>query len=210
MSIIGTIAVVCTLACVAVGLVSQIVTNFRRKSCEGLSPILMVLVLLVYTTWAAYGIELHDWLLVLPNVPGALLSAVILAQFAIYGISNVGGSNPIDGSAECELDENVDRQVRYRQALTRLRDERVQQNYWISTGIVVVTWIIMWIGLEVIYYLSRLNDGHRVWESIVPVVVTLVTGLTPALWLWIIVKLETIRIIRAAELEAYGGREGTS
>jgi len=81
---LGCNAVVAGLAGVLIGLVSQIVKNWRRKSCEGLSVWLFLFMLYPYLSWLGYGLCLGDPYLCVPQTMGSICAAIILLQFWMY------------------------------------------------------------------------------------------------------------------------------
>lgn len=82
------LALFISLAVIAYGLPMQIIGNYRRKSCKGLSLSLMVMVFIAYSVWAVYALSKPDWFLVCSQTPGAILTAVILVQFFQYRTPN--------------------------------------------------------------------------------------------------------------------------
>ncbi len=85
MFLLGLIAASVSLTLVAIGLPAQIVKNYRRKSCEGLSPILFVLAFCTYLLWSLYGWTKPDWFLASAQTPGLILAIIILGQLIYYG-----------------------------------------------------------------------------------------------------------------------------
>lgn len=83
-AILGVLAMLVSLSVVFFGLTTQAWKNYRRKSCEGLSLTLMLVTLLAYTTWGAYGLSKPDWFLVSSQIPGVILSLVIVEQGLFY------------------------------------------------------------------------------------------------------------------------------
>ena len=66
------------------GLVAQIYGNWKRKSCVGLSLLLIVMSFLAYSIWALYGASKSDNFLISSQTPGAILSLILLGQFYKY------------------------------------------------------------------------------------------------------------------------------
>lgn len=85
---LGYLALTVSLTVLIWGLPAQIINNYRRKSCKGLSLSLMIMVFFAYLIWAVYGLSKPDWFLVFSQTPGAILTAVILMQFFKYRTSN--------------------------------------------------------------------------------------------------------------------------
>ncbi len=83
-TICGYLAMIAGYAIIMIGLPSQIIQNFRNKSCNGLSPALQYSVLAGYTSWSCYGFSKSDWFLIAANVPGAVLMAIIVLQMTWY------------------------------------------------------------------------------------------------------------------------------
>jgi len=81
---LGYSALAMSLVIILCGYPVQIVKNYRRKSCEGLSLLLMATVFLAYSVWSAYACVKPDWFLVWSQIPGAFLTLIILIQFAVY------------------------------------------------------------------------------------------------------------------------------
>lgn len=92
MSIIGILATISSLAIVLVGLPVQIIKNYRRKSCDGLAPMLILSALCTYTLWSIYGWTKPDWFLVVSQTPGSMLAFVLLVQLFVY--REKGGKSP--------------------------------------------------------------------------------------------------------------------
>jgi uncharacterized protein with PQ loop repeat len=82
--ILGLLATAVSLSVVIFGLTTQAWKNYKRKSCEGLSFTLMLITLLAYSVWAAYGFSKPDWFLVASQTPGAILALVIVWQCLYY------------------------------------------------------------------------------------------------------------------------------
>ncbi len=80
----GIVAAVLSLVCVLLGLPAQIMKNFQKKSCEGLSFLLPFTAFLSYSSWTLYGAAKPDFFLLFSQIPGAILMLIILVQFAIY------------------------------------------------------------------------------------------------------------------------------
>jgi uncharacterized protein with PQ loop repeat len=84
MFIFGLVAAIASLTLVALGLPAQIVKNYRRKSCEGLSPILFSLAFCTYLLWSLYGWTKPDWFLASAQTPGLVLATILLGQMICY------------------------------------------------------------------------------------------------------------------------------
>jgi len=83
-NILGWNAVVAGLSGVLIGLVCQIITNWWRRSCEGLSLWWAISVLYSYASWLIYGICKEDKYLLIPQSLGTLCMITILFQFWWY------------------------------------------------------------------------------------------------------------------------------
>jgi uncharacterized protein with PQ loop repeat len=83
-SVLGVLAVIASFVIVFYGTPAQIIKNWRRKSCAGLALPLFCQVFVAYTLWALYGLIKPDWFLVVSQVPGAILTLVLLLQFFYY------------------------------------------------------------------------------------------------------------------------------
>ena len=87
---IGVIATTASLV-LLLGFVSQIMKNYRRKSCEGLSTNLIYSACIAYTLWGVYGITKPDIYLILSQIPGAILSFILLFQLFYYKKKRIKG-----------------------------------------------------------------------------------------------------------------------
>lgn len=66
------------------GLPAQIIKNYRRKSCDGISPVLIIAPCASYTLWSLYGLTKPDWIIVAAQAPGMVFAFTILAQMIYY------------------------------------------------------------------------------------------------------------------------------
>ena len=82
--IVGWIALVVTLTYTAFGLPVQIRKNWSKKSTEGLSLFMTVLLLGTFSSWVVYSALKSDWYILIPNAVGAVGALVILGQFVAY------------------------------------------------------------------------------------------------------------------------------
>ena len=87
-SFLGFAAAAASLLGIFVGVSLQIIKNYQRKSCEGLSLALMWAGFLAYSIWAAYGFAKGDAFLEWSQTPGSILMFVVLVQFRVYGKNN--------------------------------------------------------------------------------------------------------------------------
>ena len=83
-NIFGAIASTVAMISILVGPISQIIKNYKRKSCEGLSFFFVLLPFFSYIAWASYGISKDDFFLYFTQVPGSIFMLVILIQFFVY------------------------------------------------------------------------------------------------------------------------------
>ncbi len=87
--ILGVIAVCFSLALACIGLSAQAIKNYRRKSCEGLSPVLTLAVFCAYLSWGLYGLVKPDYYVLSSQGFGVVMSGILLLQFRKYrGIKN--------------------------------------------------------------------------------------------------------------------------
>ncbi len=82
--LVGVLGMVMSYVVALVGLPSQILENYRRKSTEGLSLMLWVLSLLNISSWFAYGLLRGDRWIIAANVPWLVFIPILLLQFWIY------------------------------------------------------------------------------------------------------------------------------
>lgn len=83
-NILGNNAVFAGLLGVVIGLVTQIIKNWKRKSTEGLSFWWVFLAGYSYFSWLIYGIFKRDIFLTIPQTLGSFCMVIILFQFWIY------------------------------------------------------------------------------------------------------------------------------
>ena len=83
-AIIGTLTVVFSLLAKVLGQPDQIRKNFKRKSTEGLSTIMITIAVISYLLWTIHGIIEKDWVLIIGQSLGVLTSGIILMQIIIY------------------------------------------------------------------------------------------------------------------------------
>lgn len=81
---LGFTAMIISVLASSIGLPMQIIKNYRRKDCEGLSLGLVIMTFLAYSIWSAYGFSKPDWFLAYSQLPGSALCFVILIQFYCY------------------------------------------------------------------------------------------------------------------------------
>jgi len=81
---LGYNAIIAGLLGVVIGLVTQIIKNWQRKSCEGLSFWWILLAFYSYVSWLLYGIIKQDIFLCVPQTLGSICMIIILFQFWLY------------------------------------------------------------------------------------------------------------------------------
>ena len=81
---IGYLALTASLLVTCVGLPSQLRVNYKRRSCEGLDVFMYIIVVCAYFTWALYGYLKYDWFIICANVPGVILTSLLLYQMRLY------------------------------------------------------------------------------------------------------------------------------
>jgi uncharacterized protein with PQ loop repeat len=84
MTLLKIITVVLSLTVTALGLTAQVRKNYLRKDLTGLSPFYFGVLAISYTFWVIYGFSLGDPVLIIPMTIGAIMSWVIVGQFAAY------------------------------------------------------------------------------------------------------------------------------
>ena len=85
-SIIGWIALSVTIIYTCFGLPSQIHRNYEKKSTQGISLFMIIMLLFTFSSWIIYGFAKNpkDWYIITSNIPGAICISAILYQFWIY------------------------------------------------------------------------------------------------------------------------------
>lgn len=84
MSVIGILATIASLTISLLGFPAQIVKNYRRKSCDGLAPLLIYSACCSYTLWGIYSWTKPDWFLAVAQTPGCVLAFIVLFQLFHY------------------------------------------------------------------------------------------------------------------------------
>lgn len=67
-----------------IGFPDQIRKNYKRKSTEGLSTIFIVIGVIGYTLWTIHGLLRNDWVLVIGQGLGIIVTGIILIQILYY------------------------------------------------------------------------------------------------------------------------------
>lgn len=83
-AIIGTLTVIVSLLAKVLGQPAQIRKNFKRKSTEGLSTMMIVIAWSSYLLWTIHGILKQDWVLIFGQSLGVLTMGIVLTQIIIY------------------------------------------------------------------------------------------------------------------------------
>lgn len=84
--LLGMTALIITTIYTVFGLPAQIISNFKKKTTQGLSLFLMIMLTLTFSIWSLYSYEKRpaDWYVFLSNSPGVIFGLVILFQFWLY------------------------------------------------------------------------------------------------------------------------------
>jgi MtN3 and saliva related transmembrane protein len=70
------------------GSVPQAIKIFQQKSARDIAPSSYWITEIGSIVWVLYGLELHNWAVVIPNVLGFFTSTVILIGYFLYGRKN--------------------------------------------------------------------------------------------------------------------------
>jgi len=84
MSIFGILAVITSLTVTLIGFPAQIIKNYKRKSCEGIAPLLIYCACLTYSLWTLYGWTKPDLFLIISQTSGCAFSFIVLFQLFYY------------------------------------------------------------------------------------------------------------------------------
>lgn len=84
--VLGCMAMMSSIVYLCFGLPVQIVKNYKRKSTEGLSLLLIVFCACTLILWSSYAWvkDPKDWYILGSNVPGCIFSLALLFQFWSY------------------------------------------------------------------------------------------------------------------------------
>ena len=85
-SIIAVLTVIFAILAKIIGFPDQIRKNFKRKSTEGLSTLMIIIGVIGYTLWTIHGVIRNDWVLIVGQGLGIIVTGVILIQIIIYRI----------------------------------------------------------------------------------------------------------------------------
>ncbi len=83
-AIIGVLTVTMGILVKIVGFPDQIRKNYQRKSTEGLSDTLMFMSVIGYSLWVIHGVLQGDWVLILGQGLGVIMSGIIVFQIIYY------------------------------------------------------------------------------------------------------------------------------
>lgn len=82
-TIVAWVTMIITVLYATVGLFSQIIKNWRIKSC-GMSGTMSMLLFLTCFSWLVYALLKNDPYILVSNIPGVFFSFVLLFQFFAY------------------------------------------------------------------------------------------------------------------------------
>ena len=87
LSLVTILAGLATITGVFLGLGSlpQAIKIFRTKSAKDIAPVSYVIVVLGSSIWILYGVELKSLPIMIPNILGVILGAIILVGWSRYG-----------------------------------------------------------------------------------------------------------------------------
>lgn len=83
-AIIAVLTLIFGILAKVVGFPDQIRRNYRKKSTEGLSTIMIVIAVVGYTLWTIHGYLRNDWVLVIGQGLGIIVTGIILLQIISY------------------------------------------------------------------------------------------------------------------------------
>ena len=69
---------------IIIGVLFQAIKNYKRKTCEGLSVLFILISFYSYFAWSGYGIAKSDFFLKATSIPGAFLSLILVFQYLWY------------------------------------------------------------------------------------------------------------------------------
>lgn len=84
MTTIKILTVILSLIVTGLGLTSQVIKNYLRKSMEGLSFFYFFILAVSYSFWSIYGFSQRDLVLIIPMTLGTIVSWVVVVQFFVY------------------------------------------------------------------------------------------------------------------------------
>ncbi len=88
----GWVAMIVSVSYTCLGLPMQARKNYVNKSTAGLSGIMVIMLVLVFSSWIFYASVKSppDWYIIVSNSPGLICAIVLLYQFRIYRKNFVG------------------------------------------------------------------------------------------------------------------------
>ena len=93
-ALIALMAAIFSIAVKVIGMPSQIIHNYERKSTAGLSNSFLLFTLISYCMWVMHGLQVHDMSLVIGQGLGVIATAVIVGQAIAYRKTNPTKSKP--------------------------------------------------------------------------------------------------------------------
>lgn len=84
--ILGFIAAGITTIYTLIGVPSQVMKNYKRKSTEGLALLSVGILFVGFVVWVFYALSMEEvnYFILIPNALGAIGNAVILGQMTFY------------------------------------------------------------------------------------------------------------------------------
>jgi MtN3 and saliva related transmembrane protein len=67
------------------GSLPQAIKIFRTKSAVDIAPLTYVIMVVGSSIWILYGMELKSLPIMIPNILGVILGAIILVGWSLYG-----------------------------------------------------------------------------------------------------------------------------
>ena len=87
MPIFGLLAMCASLTLTILGFPAQIWKNYRKKNCDGVSPVMVICAMIAYTFFGLYGWtkpNQPDWFLAISQTIGFLATLTLLIQIIYY------------------------------------------------------------------------------------------------------------------------------
>ena len=82
-TMVSTLASIMQIALILVGYSDQIRTIVQTGSVEALSPVLFILAVVTHSLWLLHGIFKKDYYIFAPQIPGTILSLVIVIMIIV-------------------------------------------------------------------------------------------------------------------------------
>ncbi len=83
-ALIGIFTVTVGILVKVLGFPDQFWKNYKRKSTEGLSVLLYILTFVSYILWTTHGVFQGDWVLIIGQGFGIIITGMIVVQIIIY------------------------------------------------------------------------------------------------------------------------------